>query len=92
MASTGGILVTNKVEVRETQSSPTAWDIFWRGAFPERGSAGPGPESRTTQLKAEIYKLVLYEEGTFLPHQDSEKADEIFGITNTPVQSSALLD
>jgi hypothetical protein len=55
------------------------------------GSAGPGPEGRTTQLKAEIYKLVLYEEGTFLPHQDSEKADEIFGITNTPVQSSALL-
>jgi hypothetical protein len=53
---------------------------------------GPGPEGRTTQLKAEIYKLVLYEEGTFLLHQDSEKAHEIFGITNTPVQSSALLD
>ncbi|KAN0080933.1 hypothetical protein V8E54_004137 [Elaphomyces granulatus] len=51
-----------------------------------------GPEGRTTQLKAEIYKLVLYEEGTFLPHQDSEKPDEMFGITNTPVQSSALLD
>ena len=31
------------------------------------GSAGPGTEGRTTQLKAEIYKLVLYEEGTFLP-------------------------
>ena len=31
------------------------------------GSPGPWPEGRTTQLKAEIYKLVLYEEGTFLP-------------------------
>jgi hypothetical protein len=51
-------------------------------------SAGPGPEG---QVKAEIYKLMLHEEGAFLPHQDS-KADEIFGITNTPVQSSALLD
>ncbi|KAN0075136.1 hypothetical protein V8E54_007747 [Elaphomyces granulatus] len=56
------------------------------------GSAGPGPEGRTTQVKAEIYKLMLHEEGAFLPHQDSEKADEIFGITNTPVQSSASLD
>src|SRR6267378_792295 len=26
------------------------------------GSAGPGPEGRMTQLKAEIYKLVLYED------------------------------
>ena len=25
-------------------------------------------EGRTTQLKAEIYKLVLYEEGASLPH------------------------
>ncbi|KAN0067271.1 hypothetical protein V8E54_014726 [Elaphomyces granulatus] len=33
-----------------------------------------------TQIKAEIYKLVLYEEGAFfLPHQDSEKADGMFG-------------
>jgi hypothetical protein len=55
-------------------------------------SAGPGPEGRTTQVKAEIYKLMLHEEGAFLPHQDSEKADEIFGITNTPVQSSASLN
>jgi hypothetical protein len=53
---------------------------------------GLGLKAELTQLKAEIYKLVLYEEGAFLPHQDSEKADEIFGITNTPVQSSALLD
>jgi hypothetical protein len=27
------------------------------------GSAGPGPEGRTTQAKAEIYKLMLHEEG-----------------------------
>ncbi|KAN0085577.1 hypothetical protein V8E54_002044 [Elaphomyces granulatus] len=45
------------------------------------GSAGPGPEGRTTQVKAEIYKLMLHEEGAFLPHQDSEKADEIFVTT-----------
>jgi len=36
-------------------------------------------EKIQTQVKAEIYKLMLHEEGAFLPHQDSEKADEIFG-------------
>jgi hypothetical protein len=42
-------------------------------------------------LKAERHRLKQKStsEGAFLPHQDSEKADEIFGITNTPVQSSA---
>ncbi|KAN0077863.1 hypothetical protein V8E54_006167 [Elaphomyces granulatus] len=39
-------------------------------------------------VKAEIYKLMLHEEGAFLPHQDSEKADEIFGITNTGAELS----
>jgi 2-oxoglutarate-Fe(II)-dependent oxygenase superfamily protein len=42
--------------------------------------SGLGLMAEPTQIKAEIYKLVLYEEGAFfLPHQDSEKADGMFG-------------
>jgi 2OG-Fe(II) oxygenase superfamily len=42
--------------------------------------SGLGLKADPTQVRAEIYKLVLYEEGAFfLPHQDSEKADGMFG-------------
>jgi 2-oxoglutarate-Fe(II)-dependent oxygenase superfamily protein len=41
---------------------------------------GLGLMAELKEIRAEIYKLVLYEEGAFfLPHQDSEKADGMFG-------------
>ena len=41
---------------------------------------GLGLTAEPTQVRAEIYKLVVYEEGAFfLPHQDSEKTDGMFG-------------
>jgi 2OG-Fe(II) oxygenase superfamily len=42
--------------------------------------SGLGLMTRPTEIKAELYKLLVYEEGAFfLPHQDSEKADGMFG-------------
>jgi 2OG-Fe(II) oxygenase superfamily len=39
-----------------------------------------GLMARPTEIKAELYKLLVYEEGAFfLPHRDSEKADGMFG-------------
>lgn len=42
--------------------------------------SGLGLIAEPTEIQAEIYKLVLYEEGAFfLPHQDTEKTDGMFG-------------
>ncbi|PYH71790.1 2OG-Fe(II) oxygenase [Aspergillus vadensis CBS 113365] len=40
---------------------------------------GLGLTAQSEEVKAELYKLLIYEEGAFfLPHQDSEKADGMF--------------
>ncbi|PWY95940.1 hypothetical protein BO94DRAFT_455780 [Aspergillus sclerotioniger CBS 115572] len=40
---------------------------------------GLGLTANPQEVKAELYKLLIYEEGAFfLPHQDSEKADGMF--------------
>ena len=42
--------------------------------------SGLGLMARPTEIKAELYTLLVYEEGAFfLPHRDSEKADGMFG-------------
>ncbi|TAQ83888.1 hypothetical protein B7494_g7785 [Chlorociboria aeruginascens] len=43
-------------------------------------SAGLGVDSAELRVSAQLYKLLLYEEGAmFKPHQDSEKAPHMFG-------------
>ncbi|KAN0080621.1 hypothetical protein V8E54_003825 [Elaphomyces granulatus] len=42
--------------------------------------SGLGLMAEPAEIKAELYKLLVYEEGAFfLPHQDSEKVDGMFG-------------
>ena len=42
--------------------------------------SGLGLMAEPAEIKAEAYKLLVYEEGAFfLPHQDSEKVDGMFG-------------
>jgi 2OG-Fe(II) oxygenase superfamily len=42
--------------------------------------SGLGLMAEPTEIQAELYKLLVYEEGAFfLPHQDTEKVDGMFG-------------
>ncbi|KAA8646830.1 2OG-Fe(II) oxygenase [Aspergillus tanneri] len=56
---------------------------LWRaqmGVLVSQAVAGLGLKADSPEVKAELYKLLIYEEGAFfLPHQDSEKADGMFG-------------
>lgn len=46
-------------------------------AYKDEAIAGLGlTTAKPEEVKVELYKLLIYEEGAFfLPHQDSEKAD-----------------
>ncbi|EED16610.1 conserved hypothetical protein [Talaromyces stipitatus ATCC 10500] len=47
--------------------------------FKKEAITGLGLTANPEEVKAELYKLLIYEEGAFfLPHQDSEKADGMF--------------
>lgn len=55
------------------------WDLQV-AMFVDRAVSGLGLQAKSVEVKAEPYKLLIYEEGAFfLPHQDSEKADGMFG-------------
>ncbi|THC96695.1 hypothetical protein EYZ11_003850 [Aspergillus tanneri] len=46
----------------------------------DKAVTGLGLQANPLEVKAELYKLLIYEEGAFfLPHQDSEKVDGMFG-------------
>ncbi|KAB8224116.1 hypothetical protein BDV33DRAFT_227489 [Aspergillus novoparasiticus] len=50
------------------------------GNFVDKAITGLGLTANGEEDKAELYKLLIYEEGAFfLPHRDSEKADGMFG-------------
>ncbi|KAE8394112.1 hypothetical protein BDV23DRAFT_179916 [Aspergillus alliaceus] len=50
------------------------------GMLVNKAVTGLGLKANSQEVKAELYKLLIYEEGAFfLPHQDSEKADGMFG-------------
>ncbi|KAE8374594.1 hypothetical protein BDV26DRAFT_295802 [Aspergillus bertholletiae] len=55
------------------------WQIQVEG-FVKKAVTGLGLTANGQEVKAELYKLLIYQEGAFfLPHQDSEKADGMFG-------------
>jgi hypothetical protein len=55
------------------------WDVQI-GTIMHEAISGLGLNADPLEIKAELYKLLVYEEGAFfLPHQDSEKADGMFG-------------
>ncbi|KAJ1714668.1 hypothetical protein NYO67_3155 [Aspergillus flavus] len=48
--------------------------------FVDKAVTGLGLTANGREVKAKLYKLLIYEEGAFfLPHRDSEKADGMFG-------------
>ncbi|KAB8262740.1 hypothetical protein BDV32DRAFT_147288 [Aspergillus pseudonomiae] len=48
--------------------------------FMDKAVTGLGLTADWREVKAELYKLLIYREGAFfLPHRDSEKADGMFG-------------
>ncbi|KNG87017.1 hypothetical protein ANOM_004695 [Aspergillus nomiae NRRL 13137] len=48
--------------------------------FMDKAVTGLGLTADWREVKAELYKLLIYQEGAFfLPHRDSEKADGMFG-------------
>ncbi|KAE8137651.1 hypothetical protein BDV38DRAFT_271224 [Aspergillus pseudotamarii] len=50
------------------------------GTFVDKAVTGLGLTANGQEVKAELYKLLIYQEGAFfLPHRDSEKADGMFG-------------
>ncbi|OGM50443.1 hypothetical protein ABOM_000897 [Aspergillus bombycis] len=48
--------------------------------FMDKAVTGLGLAANWPEVKAELYKLLIYQEGAFfLPHRESEKADGMFG-------------
>ncbi|PLB53979.1 hypothetical protein P170DRAFT_469455 [Aspergillus steynii IBT 23096] len=68
-----------ELDAKEVSFQNPAWKYEVRAAV-DRALAGLGLNANPQEVKAELYKVLIYEEGAFfLPHQDSEKADGMFG-------------